>query len=331
MPFVDEAILKVKAGHGGDGCMSFRREKYIPKGGPDGGDGGRGGDIVLLGDENATDLSPYIYDPEWNAPHGQNGMGAQRAGKDGKDLFLKVPMGTQVIDTLSGKLVAELLTHNQQVRLLKGGRGGLGNIHFKSSVNRAPRQTTSGKPGQEGVFRLELKCIADIGLVGFPNAGKSSLINRLTHAQSKVAAYPFTTLNPQLGRMLKTDVEGHKIVIADIPGLIEGAHANRGLGHKFLKHLFRCKLLLFVIDVSGFEGRKPLADFKTLLVELEAYDPEFLNKPRLIVANKIDLIVKKAPSIKFVFNKKAQETIKVSCATGDGIDKLQKRLTEILA
>jgi GTP-binding protein len=322
MPFVDEVTVKLKAGTGGDGCLSFRREKFIPKGGPDGGDGGRGADVVLLCDENSSDLSKYEYEPEHKAPNGQNGMGAQCAGKDARDLLLKVPEGTAVYDTLSGKLVAELLTHGQEVRLLKGGRGGLGNIHFKSSVNRAPRQTTKGKPGQEGEFRLELKSIADVGLVGFPNAGKSSLINCLTNAQSKVAAYPFTTLNPHLGRVRQS---GRKIVIADIPGLVEGASENRGLGLQFLRHIERCKLLLFVIDAAGSEGRKPADDLKALLQELENYNPAMLKKPRIVVANKIDLLAKKLPAT-FA---KGEDVIPLSCVTGVGIDKLKKWLEKL--
>jgi len=323
MPFVDEVFVKLKAGKGGDGCMSFRREKFVPKGGPDGGDGGLGGSVIILCDENTTDLSAYQFEPEHHAQNGGDGMGAQCFGKDGKDKILKVPEGTEVYDVVSGKKVAELLTHKQEVRLLKGGRGGLGNIHFKSSVNRAPRQTTMGKMGQEGEFRLELKSIADIGLVGFPNAGKSSLINLLTRAQSKVAAYPFTTLNPHLGRVVGT---GKKIVIADIPGIIEGAHENKGLGHQFLKHIERCKLLLFVIDAAGSEGRKPGADYKALLNELEAHDPMLLDKPRIVVANKMDLVEKKLPATTFGNAKTRPTVVELSALTGDGLDKLKKVL-----
>lgn len=325
MPFVDEVTVKLKAGKGGDGCMSFRREKFVPRGGPDGGDGGRGGDVIILCDENTTDLGAYQYEPEHNAQDGGTGMGAKCFGKDGKDKILKVPEGTEVIDVVSGKKVAELLKHGQQVKLLKGGRGGLGNVHFKSSVNRAPRQTTRGKMGQTGEFILELKSIADIGLVGFPNAGKSSLINQLTRAQSKVAAYPFTTLNPQLGRVLGG---GRKIVIADIPGIIEGAHENKGLGHKFLKHIERCKLLLFVIDAAGSDGRTPKADYKALLSELEAYSPAMLDKPRIIVANKSDLLEKKLPATTWGTGKNKPRVLELSALTGEGVEKLKEILTE---
>jgi GTP-binding protein len=254
-------------------------------------------------------------------------MGAQCFGKDGRDAILKVPEGTDVYDIVSGKKVAELLNNGQEVRLLKGGRGGLGNIHFKSSVNRAPRQTTNGKPGQIGEFRLELRSIADIGLVGFPNAGKSSLINMLTRAQSKVAAYPFTTLNPQLGRVVG---HGKKIVIADIPGIIEGAHENKGLGIKFLKHIERCKLLLIIIDAAGSDGRSPKADYKALLNELESYSPEMLKKPYIVVANKTDLLEKKLPATTFGAAKNRPDIFEISCATGEGIEKLKKYLKETL-
>jgi GTPase len=328
MPFIDEVEVKLKAGKGGDGCLSFRREKYIPEGGPDGGDGGRGANVILLCDENTSDLSEYSYTSEWKAKNGQDGMGAQCYGKDGADLILKVPEGTAVYDTISGKKVAELLANGEQVILLKGGRGGLGNMHFKSSINRAPRQTTTGKPGQDGVFRFELKSIADIGLVGLPNAGKSSLINLMTRAQSKVAPYPFTTLNPQLGRF-KAKGE-RKIIIADIPGLIEGAHDNRGLGHKFLRHIERCRLLLFVIDVAGVDGRKPQEDYKTLLQELKAYNPELLTRPRIIVANKCDLLKKKLPASAFGGKKAAEKILLVSCATGEGVDELKALLQKLM-
>lgn len=327
MPFVDEVVVRLQAGKGGDGCMSFRREKFVPRGGPDGGDGARGGDVVIFCDENTSDLSAYQYEPEHKAQNGGDGMGAQCFGKEGKDKILKVPEGTDVYDIVSGKKVAELLKHGQEVRLLKGGRGGLGNIHFKTSVNRAPRQTTRGKMGQSGEFRLELKSIADIGLVGFPNAGKSSLINQLTAAHSKVAAYPFTTLNPQLGRVLGG---GKKIVIADIPGIIEGAHENRGLGHKFLRHIERCKLLLFVVDAAGSDGRTPKADYQALLDELKAYSHEMLKKPRVVVANKVDLLTKKLPATTFGTARNKPEVIEISALTGQGIDQLKKLLVELL-
>ncbi len=322
MPFVDEVTVRLQAGKGGDGCLSFRREKFIPKGGPDGGDGGNGGSVILRCDENTSDLSAYLYEPEWKAPHGQGGMGAKCAGRDGKDVVLKVPEGTEVYDTLSGKKVADLTQNGTEVRLLRGGRGGLGNVHFKSSINRAPRKITPGKPGESGTFRLELKSIADVGLVGFPNAGKSTLINALTNAQSKVAAYPFTTLNPQLGRMKSG---GKKIVIADIPGIIEDAHRDKGLGLKFLKHIERCKLLLILVDAAGSDGRDPKKDYKALIKELEAYSEEMLKKPRIVVANKIDLLQKR-PALGL---SKSKETVMwISCATLEGVEALAKLLQE---
>jgi len=333
MAFVDEVIVKLKAGDGGDGCLSFHRAKFVPKGGPDGGDGGKGGDLYLLCDENTQDLTEYSFEPEQEAKSGGNGMGLRRKGRDGKDRVLRVPMGTDVYDVVSGKLVAALLQNGQKVKLLKGGKGGRGNYHFKSSVNRTPRQFTPGKPGLRGTFRLELRSIADVGLVGFPNAGKSSLINALTRAKSKVGAYPFTTMNPNLGYVNgSTHKDG--VIMADIPGLIEGAHENRGLGHRFLKHIERCKALLFVVDVSEFEGRDPKADFKVLVDEIKHYEPTMLDRRMLVAANKIDLIEdpkkRVVPASTFKVAKKTIPSYPVSALTGDGLDDLRDALDEII-
>lgn len=333
MAFVDEVIVKLKAGNGGDGCLSFHRAKFVPKGGPDGGDGGKGGDLYLLCDENTQDLTEFSFVPEQEAKAGQHGMGKCRKGRDGKDRILHVPMGTDIYDTVSGKLVAQLLKNGQKVKLLRGGRGGKGNFNFKSSVNRTPRETTPGIEGKRGTFRFELRSIADVGLVGFPNAGKSSLINILTRSKSKIGAYPFTTLNPNLGTV-KAEDSADEFIIADIPGLIEGAHENRGLGHRFLKHIERCKVLLFVVDVSGFEERDFKKDFKVLVNEIEEYNPEMLTRPMLVAANKIDLIEdpknRKVSPAAFKIANRTISGYAVSAVEGTGLDELVEALTKAI-
>ncbi len=325
--FVDETKVFLRAGNGGNGCLSFRREKFIPKGGPDGGDGGNGGDVILICNENENDLREYRFQPHWNAKNGRPGEGRNKHGADGADAILSVPAGTQVFDEKSGLLVAELLENGEKVVLLKGGKGGLGNVQFKNSVNQAPRKTTPGKEGAAGTFIFKLKTIADVGLVGFPNAGKSSLTNALTNARPAMAPYPFTTKNPSVGVIEYEDFS--KILLADIPGLIEGASENRGLGHKFLKHVERCKLLIFIIDMAGTDNRKPADDYSQLVSELENFDPILLKKPRLIVANKMDC----EASAKFLsaFKRKHKcEILKISCATGSGLEALKERLRELV-
>lgn len=325
--FVDEAKLFLKAGDGGNGCLSFRREKYLPKGGPDGGDGGKGGDVILLCDANFNDLREYKYQPHWNAKNGRPGEGRNKHGADGADIVLRVPAGTQVFNLDGNLLVAELLEDGERVTLLKGGRGGLGNNQFKNSVNQAPRKTTPGKPGELGEFAFKLKTIADIGLVGFPNAGKSSLTNAFTNARPKMAPYPFTTKNPSVGIIEYDDYA--RISMADIPGLIEGASENKGLGHQFLKHVERCKLLIFIIDMAGTDNRKPADDYAQLLVELENFDPVLLEKPRIVVANKMD--VEGAAKNLTAFKRKHKVEIeKISCLAGTGLDALKQRLREIV-
>ncbi|MCR5183863.1 MAG: GTPase ObgE [Opitutales bacterium] len=324
--FVDEAKLFLKAGDGGSGCLSFRREKYLPKGGPDGGDGGNGGDVILLCDDNFNDLREYKYQPHWNAKNGRPGEGRNKHGADGADIVLRVPAGTQVFND-GNLLIAELLENGERVTLLKGGRGGLGNNQFKNSVNQAPRKTTPGKPGEMGEFVFKLKTIADIGLVGFPNAGKSSLTNAFTNAKPQMAPYPFTTKSPSVGIIEYEDYA--RISMADIPGLIEGASENKGLGHRFLKHIERCKLLIFIIDMAGTDNRKPADDYSKLLIELENFDPVLLEKPRLVVANKID--VEGAAKNLTAFKRKHKVEIeKISCLTGEGLKNLKQRLREIV-
>ena len=322
--FIDEAKVILKSGDGGHGCVSFRREKFIPKGGPDGGNGGKGGDVVLVCDRNEGDLQAYRWQPHRHARNGAPGMGRQCAGPDGTDLILPVPPGTQVLEEGSNRLVAELTEHGERVVLLAGGKGGLGNMNFKSSVNQAPRRTTPGYPGEEGSFRIVLKTIADIGLVGYPNAGKSTLTNLLTAARPKMAPYPFTTLHVNVGVIDYTD-RFDRIVMADIPGLIEGAHENRGLGHQFLRHVERCSLLIFIIDMAGSENRQPWDDHRILERELRLYSPILAAKPRIIVANKMDL-PEAAAKLKQFQERVKDMVIPISCYSQAGIQEFRDKL-----
>jgi GTP-binding protein len=326
--FVDECVVKLQAGDGGRGCVSFRREKYEPWGGPNGGDGGRGGDVILLGDDDTNNLVDYKYQPHWRAERGEHGLGSDQHGKDGAHRFLKMPLGTVVIDEATGKAVAEVIEDGQQIVLCKGGNGGWGNTHFKTSTNRAPKRANPGHPGEAGTYRLILKSIADVGLVGFPNAGKSSLTGLITRARPKTAPYPFTTLHPQIGVIDFPDTVkgGRRLLLADVPGLIEGASENRGLGHRFLRHIERCALLLFLIDMAGTDARDPRDDYKHLLHELELYDPALLKKPRIVAANKMDVPEAKAHLAKFQRRYKTVEVLEISCLTGDGIERLKKEL-----
>ena len=324
--FVDECTIKAYAGDGGRGCIGFRREKYEPWGGPNGGDGGRGGDVILVGDVNTNNLVDYQYKPHWKAERGEHGLGADCHGRDGKPVILKLPLGTVVIDTATDKAVAEVVTDGERIVLCKGGNGGWGNTHFKTSTNRAPRRANAGQEGEQGVYRLVLKSIADVGLVGFPNAGKSSLTNAITKARPKTAAYPFTTLHPQIGVIELGDVQTpRRLLLADVPGLIEGASENRGLGHRFLRHIERCAVLLFIIDLAGVDNRDPREDYATLLNELKLYDPSLLKKPRLVAANKMDLEAARANLVKFKRRHKV-DVVEISCAAGTGLDKLKKEL-----
>ncbi len=289
MKFIDEVKIQIFAGDGGNGVASFRREKFIPRGGPDGGDGGRGGSIYALADHNLNTLIDYRFTPVFRARRGENGRGSDRYGKGAEDIVLRMPVGTIVTNSLTGELVADLNHDQQKVLLAKGGRGGLGNIHFKSSTNRTPRQFTHGEAGEQFELRLELRVLADVGLLGLPNAGKSTLIRAVSAARPKVADYPFTTLYPHLG-VVRTD-SGHSFVMADIPGLIEGAAEGAGLGHRFLKHLSRTRLLLHVIDVVPFdEEADPVHSARALVDELREFDESLYRKPRWLVFNKVDLL-----------------------------------------
>jgi GTPase len=325
--FVDECVVKVAAGDGGRGCIAFRREKYEPWGGPNGGDGGVGGDVVLLGSHDTNNLVDFKFKPHWNGERGEHGQGKDCNGRAGVDAILRLPLGTVVTDLTTDKVVAELVQDGQRIVLCKGGNGGWGNTHFKTSTNRAPSRANPGQVGEHGVFRLVLKSIADVGLVGFPNAGKSSLTNAITKAHPKMAAYPFTTLHPQIGVIeFKDEVKGDKrILLADIPGLIEGASENRGLGHRFLRHVERCALLLFIVDMAGNDGRDPREDYRQLLNELKLYDKALLKKPRLVAANKKDLpsFAKNLATFKKRYK---DDTVSISCLEGEGLDKLKNEL-----
>ncbi|MDP1550289.1 MAG: GTPase ObgE [Nitrosomonas sp.] len=289
MKFIDEAIIQVLAGKGGDGVASFRREKFIPKGGPDGGDGGRGGSVFAIADRNINTLIDYRFARIHRAKNGQNGQGSDRYGKSAEDIVLRVPVGTLIKDSTTGETIADLVRDQQKVLLAKGGAGGIGNLHFKSSTNRAPRQFTYGEPGQEFELKLELKVLADVGLLGMPNAGKSTLIRAVSAARPKVADYPFTTLQPNLG-MVRID-QNRSFVMADIPGLIEGAAEGVGLGHHFLKHLSRTRLLLHVVDMMPpNEDTDLVHEAQALVKELQKYDESLYQKPRWLVLNKTDMM-----------------------------------------
>jgi GTP-binding protein len=289
MKFIDEAKIQVKAGDGGNGSSSFRREKYIPRGGPDGGDGGRGGSIYALADCNINTLIDYRYIRHHQAQRGENGRGAGCYGKGGDDLILRVPVGTVFTDLSTGRVVADLASDGQKALIAKGGRPGLGNIHFKSSTNRAPRQHTPGEEGEERELALELKVLADVGLLGMPNAGKSTFIRSVSAAKPKVADYPFTTLHPNLG-VVRVDAN-RSFVIADIPGLIEGAADGAGLGHRFLRHLARTRLLLHIVDIAPFnEETDPVHEARAIVEELRKYDEGLYQKPRWLVLNKMDML-----------------------------------------
>jgi len=289
MKFIDEAIIEAHAGGGGDGACSFRREKFVPRGGPDGGDGGRGGSIYAVADRNINTLVDYRYARLHRAGNGESGRGADCNGRGAEDIVLRVPVGTVISDADSGEIVADLAAHEQRALLAKGGAGGLGNLNFKSSTNRAPRQFTRGTPGESRKLKLELKVLADVGLLGMPNAGKSTFIRAVSAARPKVADYPFTTLHPNLG-VVRVD-RNRSFVIADIPGLIEGAAEGAGLGHQFLRHLARTRLLLHLIDIAPFDpAADPAAEARAIANELKKYDPALYEKPRWLVLNKADLL-----------------------------------------
>jgi GTP-binding protein len=322
MIFLDEAKVYVKAGDGGNGCLAFRREKYVPRGGPSGGDGGRGGSVFIESSERHNTLIHYRYNREFRAQRGRHGEGSNCHGADGKDVVLKVPVGTVVIDEMSGDLHHDFTQPNERILIAAGGRGGFGNAHFATSTNRAPRRHDAGHAGEERHLRFELKLLADVGLVGFPNVGKSTLISRISAARPKIADYPFTTLVPNLG-VVSVDEE-RSFVVADIPGLIAGAHLGQGLGVQFLKHVERTRLLLHLVDVSETSGRDPLDDVEVINRELEAFNPDLVRKIKFIVATKMDITsdatrVKKLQSF---CRRKSLRLLKISAITGQGIPEL---------
>ena len=323
MKFVDEVRIKVQAGNGGSGCMSFRREKFIPKGGPDGGDGGDGGSIYLEADQHINTLVDYRYQKSHQAENGRPGEGCQRRGKSGNDLILKVPVGTIVYVQETDELIGDLVESGQRLCVAKGGFHGIGNARFKSSTNRAPRQTTPGKPGESRELRLELKLLADIGLLGLPNAGKSTLINKVSNARPKIADYPFTTLYPNLGVVSVGELRS--FVIADIPGLIEGAADGAGLGFRFLRHLGRTRLLLHLVDIAPVEG-DPVEAVESILKELEKYSTDLASKPRWLVFNKIDLMLpeERKAHIDAIVERLGWEgpIFEISAVTGEGTEQL---------
>ena len=323
--FVDEVEIRVAAGAGGRGCLSFRREKFVPRGGPDGGDGGAGGSVYLTATAHRNTLIDFRFHPEFEARGGNHGEGSNRSGHTADDLVIDVPVGTLVFEHLpEGDLVlmADLAEEGQRLRVAKGGRGGLGNAQFVSSTNRAPRKVQPGEPGEARVLRLQLKLLADVGLVGFPNAGKSTLISRVSAAKPKIAAYPFTTLTPHLGVVKLSDTRS--FVIADVPGLIEGAHVGHGLGHRFLRHLERTKVLIHLVDVSGASGRDPVEDFETVQRELVLFDTALAAKPQLVVANKMDALDEPARlrALKDHVHALGLPFFEVSGVTGAGVDRL---------
>ncbi len=370
--FVDHIRIYAKAGDGGDGAVSFRRETFVPRGGPDGGDGGRGGSIILRAETHEDNLTPFFYEPIVKARAGDRGHGKQCSGKSSPDRIVPVPIGTIVyrlpdeepdgpdpevvhgegfsfidftkappspekktrqkkapIDPAELEMIADLTEPGQEFILCAGGKGGLGNVHFKNSRNQAPTRYTEGTPGEEGFFYLELRTIADAGLVGYPNAGKSTLLGAISAAHPRVAPYPFTTLTPHIGVVELPEYQ--RVTVADIPGLIEGAHANIGLGHDFLRHIVRCKLLVFVLDMAGSEGREPIEDLQKLRKELDLYDPKLAERPWLVVANKMDLPEAAEKLRMFKTRYKKQEVIPISADTGEGIENLKRRLAELAA
>ena len=339
--FIDEAKIRVKAGDGGNGCMAFRREKFVPRGGPSGGDGGRGGDVIMESSQRHNTLIHFRYNPEHKAQRGEHGMGSNCTGLDGRSIVLQVPVGTAVYDQETGELVHDFSEPDERLVVAKGGRGGRGNQHFATSTHQAPREHELGRAGEERLYRLELKLLADVGLVGYPNAGKSTLISRISAAKPKIADYPFTTLEPNLGVVtVGEEPDQRSFVVADMPGLIEGAHLGSGLGTQFLRHIERTRLLVHLVDVSDASGRPdPVEDFNVINKELASFTPKageepgqthpLADKPMIVVATKIDAAnPEKLKKLKTYAKRRKLEFHAVSAVTGEGIDELKWALAK---
>ncbi|HZE26516.1 MAG TPA: GTPase ObgE [Terriglobales bacterium] len=329
--FIDEATIRVKAGDGGNGCLAFRREKFVPRGGPSGGDGGKGGDVIMESSERHNTLVHFRFNPEYKAQRGRHGEGSNKTGGEGSDVTLKVPVGTIVYDEETGAKVWDFSRPDEQIVIAHGGRGGRGNARFATSTHQAPREHEEGRPGEERVFRLELKLLADVGLVGYPNVGKSTLIARISAARPKIADYPFTTLQPNLGVVAVGDTKNEiSFVVADIPGLIEGAHDGAGLGIQFLRHIERTRLLVHLVDVSDASGRPDVVkDVEVILGELDSFGAHLAEKPMIMVASKIDAANKdRLAKLKQYCKRKKLELFPISAVTGKGIDELKYAMAE---
>ena len=336
--FIDEAKIRVKAGDGGNGCMAFRREKFVPRGGPSGGDGGKGGDVVMESSERHNTLVHFRFNPEYKAERGRHGEGSNRKGHDGADVLLKVPVGTILYDDETGERLHDFSRPDERQVIARGGRGGRGNARFATSTHQAPRECEPGRPGEERAYRLELKLLADVGLVGYPNVGKSTLISRISAARPKIADYPFTTLQPNLGVVAvgkEGDPDQVSFVVADIPGLIEGAHTGAGLGTQFLRHIERTRLLVHLVDVSDSSGRPdPVRDVEVIMGELKSFGARLEQKPVLLAASKMDIANKeKLAKLRRYAKKHGLELYPISAATGEGVDQLKlamaRRLEEL--
>jgi GTPase len=330
MKFVDEARIHVKAGDGGNGCVSFRRERYVPRGGPNGGDGGKGGDVILQADSQLSTLLDLTYPKKYLARKGTHGKGKDQAGRNGEDLVIRVPVGTLLRDDQGGELLQDLLWDGQRFVIARGGRGGRGNARFATSTHRAPRQAEKGEKGEERWLRLELKLLADVGLIGYPNVGKSTLLSKISSATPKIADYPFTTLAPNLGVVIREDRQ--PIVVADIPGLIAGASRGAGLGLTFLRHAERTRLLIHLLDVSEQSSGNPVKDFQALNRELKAYHPSLHEKIQIIALNKIDIpsVRKRAKDVEIQFKKMGFPLLLISGMTGEGIENLMEAVSQAL-
>jgi GTP-binding protein len=327
--FIDEVRIKVSAGNGGNGCLAFRREKFVPRGGPSGGDGGRGGDVFMVASNHHNTLLHFRFNPEHKAERGRHGEGSNRSGREGHSIDLPVPVGTLVYDDATGDLLHDFTVAGERFVIARGGRGGRGNQHFATPTHQAPTEHEPGRPGEEKRLRLELKLLADAGLVGFPNAGKSTLISRISAAHPKIADYPFTTLEPNLGVV---SVDDRTFVVADIPGLIEGAHLGAGLGIQFLRHVERTRLLIHLVDVSESSGRDPVHDFHVIMEELASFDPKLVEKPMIVLATKIDVAqdAERVESLRELASAKGLPFHEISSVTGQGIEPLKFAMAEAI-